>query len=129
MEIKYLGVRGGKLLYVLNDDISLVKYEVNLYISPGLFFISRFIFDVLKHVRLPLVATKLLESYVNNCTDISLKVFSSKSTFWIRTHLNFAGGHVQCEKGPDESKGEFGVALCETKEKVGKDPMFKMTLR
>ena len=78
MEIKYLGVRGGKLVY---DDISLVKYEVNLYISPGLFFISRFIFDVLKHVRLPLVATKLLESYVNNCTDISLKVFSSKSTF------------------------------------------------
>ena len=73
MEIKYLGVRGGKLVY---DDISLVKYEVNLYISPGLFFISRFIFDVLKHVRLPLVATKLLESYVNNCTDISLKVFS-----------------------------------------------------
>lgn len=37
----------------------------------------RFIFDVLKHVRLPLVATKLLESYVNNCTDISLKVAMS----------------------------------------------------
>jgi len=34
----------------------------------------RFIFDVLKHIRLPLVASKLLESYVNNCTDISLKV-------------------------------------------------------
>ena len=31
-------------------------------------------FDVLKHVRLPLVATKLLEGYVNNCTDLSLKV-------------------------------------------------------
>jgi len=37
----------------------------------------RFIFDVLKHVRLPLVATKLLESYVNNCTDLSLKVAMS----------------------------------------------------
>ena len=34
----------------------------------------RYIFEVLKHVRLPLVATKLLESYVNNCTDLSLKV-------------------------------------------------------
>ena len=34
----------------------------------------RFVFDVLKHVRLPLVATKLLEGYVNNCTDLSLKV-------------------------------------------------------
>merc|ERR1719340_438219 len=34
----------------------------------------RYIFDVLKHVRLPLVATKLLEGYVNNCTDLSLKV-------------------------------------------------------
>ena len=43
--------------------------------------------------------------------------------------MNFAGGHVQCEKGPDESKGEFGVAVCETKEKVGKVHMFKMTLR
>ena len=39
----------------------------------------RFIFDVLKHVRLPLVATKLLESYVNNCTDMSLKVVSETS--------------------------------------------------
>ena len=84
---------------------------------------------MLKHVRLPLVATKLLESYVNNCTDISLKVFLLKSTFWIRTHLNLAGGHVQCEKRPNESKGEFGVALCETKEKVGKVQMLKMTLR
>lgn len=37
----------------------------------------RYIFDVLKHVRLPLVATKLLESYVNNCTDLSLKVAMS----------------------------------------------------
>jgi len=34
----------------------------------------RFIFDVLKFIRLPLVASKLLESYVNNCSDISLKV-------------------------------------------------------
>ena len=86
MEIKYLGVRGGKLVY---DDISLVKYEVNLYISPGLFFISRFIFDVLKHVRLPLVATKLLESYVNNCTDISLKVFFIKINFLDQNSLDF----------------------------------------
>ena len=31
----------------------------------------------MKHVRLPLVATKLLEGYVNNCTDISLKVAMS----------------------------------------------------
>ena len=89
MEIKYLGVRGGKLLYVLNDDISLVKYEVNLYISSGLSFISRFIFDVLKHVRLPLVATKLLESYVNNCTDISLKVFFIKINFLDQNSLDF----------------------------------------
>jgi len=37
----------------------------------------RYIFDVLKHVRLPLVATKLLEGYVNNCNDISLKVAMS----------------------------------------------------
>ena len=36
----------------------------------------RYIFDVLKHVRLPLVATKLLESYVETCSDISLKVKS-----------------------------------------------------
>ena len=43
--------------------------------------------------------------------------------------MNFAGGHVQCEERPDESKGEFGVALCETKEKVGKVQMFKMTFR
>jgi len=34
----------------------------------------RFIFDVLKHIRLPLVASKLLEAYVNDCNDISLKV-------------------------------------------------------
>ena len=31
-------------------------------------------FEVLKHVRLPLVATKLLESYVSECSDLSLKV-------------------------------------------------------
>ena len=37
----------------------------------------RYIFEVLKHVRLPLVATKLLESYVNNCTDLSVKVAMS----------------------------------------------------
>jgi len=37
----------------------------------------RYIFDVLKHVRLPLVATKLLEGYVNNCNDMSLKVAMS----------------------------------------------------
>ena len=45
-----------------------------LFSSP---FRRRFIFEVLKHVRLPLVATKLLESYVNNCTDLSLKVAMS----------------------------------------------------
>jgi hypothetical protein len=39
----------------------------------------RFIFDVLYHVRLPLVASKLLESYLNQCEDKSLKVTSSHS--------------------------------------------------
>ena len=43
-------------------------------------FRRRYIFDVLKHVRLPLVATKLLESYVETCTDISLKVSFHWST-------------------------------------------------
>ena len=32
---------------------------------------------MLKHVRLPLVATKLLEGYVADCTDLSLKVAMS----------------------------------------------------
>jgi len=34
----------------------------------------RYIFDVLKNIRLPLVASKHLESYVENCVDLSLKV-------------------------------------------------------
>ncbi|XP_059094081.1 actin-binding protein IPP-like [Tigriopus californicus] len=34
----------------------------------------RFIFDVLKFIRLPLVPSKLLESYLSECPDISLRV-------------------------------------------------------
>lgn len=38
------------------------------------FLIDRFVFDILKYIRLPLVPSKLLDSYVKDCVDISLKV-------------------------------------------------------
>ena len=44
------------------------------FYEPAISSRRRFIFDVLKYVRLPLVASKLLEAYVNTCSDISLKV-------------------------------------------------------
>jgi len=54
-----------------NSPIGMGLKDLQLY-----FFIfrRRFIFDILKHIRLPLVATKLLDSYVDACNDISLKV-------------------------------------------------------
>ncbi len=34
----------------------------------------RFVFDILKFIRLPLVPCKLLDAYLAECTDISLGV-------------------------------------------------------
>ena len=34
----------------------------------------RFVFDILKYIRMPLVPSKLVESYLNECRDYSLKV-------------------------------------------------------
>ena len=56
-----------------NSPIGMGLKDLQIYIFIFIFR-RRFIFDILKHIRLPLVATKLLDSYVDACNDISLKV-------------------------------------------------------
>ena len=34
----------------------------------------RYVFEILSHVRLPLIPSKLLENSIDECSDISLKV-------------------------------------------------------
>ena len=44
------------------------------WIEADLVARRRFVFDVLKFIRMPLVPSKLVESYLSECGDISLKV-------------------------------------------------------
>ncbi len=39
----------------------------------------RFIFDILKFIRLPLVPSKLMDAYMAECCDMSLKVALTRS--------------------------------------------------
>ena len=91
----------------------------------------RYIFQVLKHVRLPLVATKLLESYVNNCTDLSVKVaMSSVKKDLISQKGSLVALYVKPRKGAKKNiyviGGEDCVAvlqyltvLCRVQERAG----------
>ena len=79
----------------------------------------RYIFQVLKHVRLPLVATKLLESYVNNCTDLSVKVaMSSVKKDLISQKGSLVALYVKPRKGAKKNiyviGGEDFAAVCST---------------
>ncbi|XP_023322367.1 actin-binding protein IPP [Eurytemora carolleeae] len=60
--------------YLRVDSEYQVFFAAMSWINHNITNRRRFIFDILKHIRLPLVATKLLDSYVDACNDISLKV-------------------------------------------------------
>ena len=79
-EDEFCGIARDMLVDFLSSEYLRVDSEYQVFVAAMNWIEAditsrrRFIFDVLKFIRLPLVPSKLLESYLNECSDISLKV-------------------------------------------------------
>lgn len=79
-EDEFCGIARDMLIDFLSSEYLRVDSEYQVFVAAMNWIEAditsrrRYIFDVLKFIRLPLVPSKLLESYLNECGDISLKV-------------------------------------------------------